>query len=542
MALPISVTYTFATATSAIPLSQLDANFTTVVNGVNGIGNGTNALSNVLITGGTIDGATIGATTSSTGRFSTVTATTGNITTINATTTNSATVRADGNLTFQSNGTTTAMTIDTSQNVGIGTSSPSFLAGYAGLQVNSATGTEIRLTNSTVGTASTDGMALYMSTAGDGFVWNNENANLRFATNNSERMRIDSSGRVGVGITSGFNAQLTVAKTAVSSFTGNTSGTLMVADPSATLNYFTTLDFTANQYYPIARIASQYTGGGSYLSFGTSNNYTNGVTNTAMTINPTGNVGIGTSSPSADTTYKWLNIVGPSTSGGGIVQLNNSDSSVGINMFCNNLAGYVGTSTSHPLLFRINSSEAARIDSSGNLLVGLTSSLAGAKASFYQNNASTSWAGFFQAQNTFGCLGITNVSGTASYTAVGFYNNGTSYSSCGAITVSGTTTTYATSSDYRLKKSIAPMTSGLATVSALKPITYKWNADDSDGEGFIAHELQEVIPHAVVGEKDAVDENGKIKPQGVDYSKLVVHLVAAIQELKAELDALKGTK
>jgi len=59
MALPISVTYTFATATSAIPLSQLDANFTTVVNGINGIGNGTNSLANVQITGGNVTATTI---------------------------------------------------------------------------------------------------------------------------------------------------------------------------------------------------------------------------------------------------------------------------------------------------------------------------------------------------------------------------------------------------------------------------------------------------------------------------------------------------
>jgi len=63
MALPISVTYTFATATSAIPLSQLDANFTTVVNGINGIGNGTNSLSNVSITGGNLVVTTANATT-----------------------------------------------------------------------------------------------------------------------------------------------------------------------------------------------------------------------------------------------------------------------------------------------------------------------------------------------------------------------------------------------------------------------------------------------------------------------------------------------
>jgi hypothetical protein len=83
------------------------------------------------------------------------------------------------------------------------------------------------------------------------------------------------------------------------------------------------------------------------------------------------------------------------------------------------------------------------------------------------------------------------------------------------------------------------MLSGLSTIAALKPSTYKWNTDNSYGEGFIAHELQAVIPQAVSGEKDAVNENGSIKPQGVDYSKIVVHLVAAIQELKADNDAMK---
>jgi hypothetical protein len=110
----------------------------------------------------------------------------------------------------------------------------------------------------------------------------------------------------------------------------------------------------------------------------------------------------------------------------------------------------------------------------------------------------------------------------------------------GSISTNGSSTSYNTSSDYRLKNSVAPMTTGLATISALKPVTYKWNVDDSDGEGFIAHELQSVIPHAVTGEKDAVDADGKPIHQGVDYSKIVVHLVAAIQELKADLDTAKA--
>jgi len=58
--------------------------------------------------------------------------------------------------------------------------------------------------------------------------------------------------------------------------------------------------------------------------------------------------------------------------------------------------------------------------------------------------------------------------------------------------------------------------------------------------GVLAHELQQVIPYAVIGEKDEIDENDNLIPQGVDYSKIVPILVKAIQELKAEIDILKA--
>ena len=83
------------------------------------------------------------------------------------------------------------------------------------------------------------------------------------------------------------------------------------------------------------------------------------------------------------------------------------------------------------------------------------------------------------------------------------------------------------------------MIGALNAVSALKPCTYEWKVSGLGGEGFIAHELQEVIPHAVMGEKDAVHEDGSIRPQGIDYGKIVVHLVAAIQELTAKVDELE---
>jgi hypothetical protein len=124
---------------------------------------------------------------------------------------------------------------------------------------------------------------------------------------------------------------------------------------------------------------------------------------------------------------------------------------------------------------------------------------------------------------------------------VGWTSNSSVGTQTGYISTNGTTTSYVTSSDYRLKNTIAPMTGALAKVALLKPCTYKWNANGSDGEGFIAHELAEVVPQCVTGEKDAVDAEGNPVYQGIDTSFLVATLTAAIQELKAEFDAYKAT-
>ena len=84
------------------------------------------------------------------------------------------------------------------------------------------------------------------------------------------------------------------------------------------------------------------------------------------------------------------------------------------------------------------------------------------------------------------------------------------------------------------------MTGALAKVALLKPCTYKWNSSGSNGQGFIAHELQAVVPQAVNGEKDAVDENGKPKYQGVDSSNLVPLLTAALQEAITRIETLEA--
>ena len=98
---------------------------------------------------------------------------------------------------------------------------------------------------------------------------------------------------------------------------------------------------------------------------------------------------------------------------------------------------------------------------------------------------------------------------------------------------------YATTSDYRLKESISPLVNGLDIISKLKPVSYVWKDSQKADEGFIAHELQEVIPQAVVGEKDAVDDKGNPLYQSIDTSFIVSRLVAATQELAKKVTDLE---
>ena len=122
-------------------------------------------------------------------------------------------------------------------------------------------------------------------------------------------------------------------------------------------------------------------------------------------------------------------------------------------------------------------------------------------------------------------------------TVVQFYRDTTGV---GNISVTTTATAFNTSSDHRLKENVQPMTGALEKVAEMKPVTFDWKVNGEKGQGFIAHELQAVAPEAVTGAKDAVDADGKPEYQGVDPSKLVAILVAAVKELSAKVAALEA--
>jgi hypothetical protein len=116
----------------------------------------------------------------------------------------------------------------------------------------------------------------------------------------------------------------------------------------------------------------------------------------------------------------------------------------------------------------------------------------------------------------------------------------TNQSSVGSISTTSSATSYNTSSDYRLKENVVEMTGALDRVSQLKPSRFNFIEDaDKTVDGFLAHEVQDIVPEAITGEKDAVDEEGNAIYQGIDQAKLVPLLVGAIQELKAEIEQLK---
>ena len=172
--------------------------------------------------------------------------------------------------------------------------------------------------------------------------------------------------------------------------------------------------------------------------------------------------------------------------------------------------------------------ERMRIDSSGNLLVATTSN---------PTTSATSQA-FRIGPVSTGVQMILSGSETSSYAKVSF-NNGNGQ--VGFISTSGSSTSYSTSSDHRLKENVTDVTDGITRVKQLEPKRFNFIADpDTTVDGFLAHEAQTVVPEAVTGTHNEVDDDGNAVMQGIDQAKLVPLLTAALKESIAKIEALEA--
>jgi hypothetical protein len=140
---------------------------------------------------------------------------------------------------------------------------------------------------------------------------------------------------------------------------------------------------------------------------------------------------------------------------------------------------------------------------------------------------------------TTGTLIVSHENGNTGSNFATFYYNSTII---GAIAqASASSVSYNTSSDYRLKENISAVTDGISRLQQLKPSRFNFIADpDKTVDGFLAHEVQDVVPEAITGEKDAVDDDGNPIYQGIDQSKLVPLLTAALQEAVAKIESLEA--
>jgi hypothetical protein len=440
---------------------------------------------------------------------------------------------------------------------------------------------------------------------------------LTMYTNGSERLRIDTSGNIGIGVsTVGTNNRLSVQ--GVVGISGSTNGTaplpsaahvssstirlglrgsVMTSDEAGLTAVGTYLsnnvffrNASGNPGYITASSVSQIALIDDTITFRRASSGTadTDITFTeTMRINSSGNVGIGTNNPGykldvydASTAYSALRgdsntqfvVSRASTDNtGGFVQFYKargtqaSPTIVASGDIAGRMVfyGYDGTSFTGTAEIRAtidgtpgandmpgrlgfyttpdgstSLTERMRIDSSGNLLVGTTST-----------NFSTGNGAIVGATGRF--LGTCTNDATIAGARLGTDGNVAAWykstTLVGQISVTASSCSFTNLSDYRVKENVTPLTNALSKVSKLKPCTYTFTLDGAAGEGFIAHELAEVCPQAVTGEKDAVDKDGKPVYQGVDTSFLIATLTAAIQEqqvliqnLTSRLNALEG--
>jgi uncharacterized protein YaiE (UPF0345 family) len=417
-----------------------------------------------------------------------------------------------GDLTFATD-STERMRISSAGNVGIGTTSPS-----SKLHLSSASSTAQTITS--VGTNVYSSLSFLNTTTGYGYdVGFGGSASIApnsfyvyGGSSASVKMLIDSSGNVGIGTSSPFGRLSVNVSAGAPATSGNMTNGLTVHNTDGGraiqlgVNESGAYTYLQSAYVNNANVAQP-------IAFFTG-------ASERMRLDASGNLGIGTSSPSAplevNGTYGEIR-----STNGTVTSQWYQDTGTG--------SGVLGTVTNNAQVFRTHTVERMRLDTSGNLFVGKTA-----------NSASTAGT----------VLGLTgsgyneSVSGDASGSLAIWYLNrqssdGTAIEfrravgTVGSISVTPSGTTYNTTSDQRLKENIIHAPAG--NIDDIKVRSFDWKADGSHQDyGMVAQELEAVAPYAVT--KGATEDD----MWSVDYSKLVPMLIKEIQDLKAEVAALKG--
>jgi hypothetical protein len=267
-----------------------------------------------------------------------------------------------------------------------------------------------------------------------------------------------------------------------------------------------------------------------------------------MRIDSSGNVGINETSP---------DFSGFGSNGGGLelddvgssfTAVKVSQGSTGnLYLAANTGAAYLWQHSNSPLIIGTNNAERIRIqDGTGRVGINATGIAysSSEKLSLYNDNFG------FGIKAAYTGMGIWNTESSGGYITFAYGSGG---AAGGGITFSGASTSYTSASDYRLKENVDYTWDATTRLKQLKPCRFNWISDSTNTlvDGFLAHEVSSIVPEAVTGEKDAVytaeeaqespsTEEGDVKIQALDNSKLVPLLVKTIQELEARITALES--
>ena len=244
-------------------------------------------------------------------------------------------------------------------------------------------------------------------------------------------------------------------------------------------------------------------------------------------IDASGNVGIGTSSPTisngrglviADATAARLKLCDTTTGEG---------ASDGFQVGHSGALAFIFNHEDEPIQFGTNNTERFRINNSNHVLFYTTS-----------NSAPDGNGGVIVADDGNGSFIQISKKTTSAVPAMEFYN---SNGRVGQIIPSGSATSFTTSSDYRLKENVVTDWDATSRLKQLKPSRFNFKADkDTTLDGFLAHEVSSIVPEAITGTKDEVDTDGNAVMQSIDQAKLVPLLTKTLQEAVAKIETLEA--